>query len=182
VLVQVTVTVPIPVFEVQVGGVLLNEAMPGSTVGELTGDGVGVAFVGVGFGVGFGVGLTGAAVVFVAGLAGDGVAVTVTVAVAVTMVADGGAAVLAGVAMTADAATTEGLAGALVTGGAEEAVAGPADGLVDAAAARCECDEHPEITTPIDAPAMIARRHFMVVPYRFVSAYWFDAALSRVKR
>jgi hypothetical protein len=148
---------------VQVGVVLLNESIPGSTVGAGVGDGV-ADFVGVGFGVGFDVGFAGGAVVLVAGLAGDGVAVTVTVAVAVTVVADGDAAVVAGVATTADAETTAGLAGAPVAGPAEDGVIGPAGGLDDVVDAWWEPDEHADSRMLIDAPATSARRHFMVGP------------------
>jgi hypothetical protein len=95
VLVQDSVTEPVPVFEVHVGVVLLNEAMPGMTDGELTGEAATV-FGGVGFGVGLGVGLAGGAVVLTAGFAVDGAAVTVAVTVAVT-IAEGGAGALAGV-------------------------------------------------------------------------------------
>jgi hypothetical protein len=163
VLVQVRVTEPVPVFEVHVGVVLLNEAMPGRTEGELTGDGV-TDFVGAGVGVfvvGLGVGFVGGAVVLTALLVGDGAAVTVAVTVAVTT-AEGGAGVLAGVLAIADA--VEGLAGWL-DAGAVEAGAG-LGGLLEAGEAWWEFDEHADSSTVIDAPATIARRHFMVNPLK----------------
>jgi hypothetical protein len=136
--------------------------MAGITVGELTGEGV-TDFVGVDVAVGFGEGvdvdLAGVGVVLGVALAGGGVAVTVTVAVAAAIV-ERDAGVLAGVATTADDVT--GVAGSLDAGAAKDAAG--LGGLLDAGAAWCELDEHADSSTVIDAPATIARRHFIVGP------------------